>query len=98
MFVAGSTWLQYRESRKSRNLTDWGGMRSEFAYWAEQPDAVAALAELRRTPESWPVGFFEFVAAEVEQLRLHRAKMNSINARNHIGMTEHYAPSNRRQS
>ena len=136
MFVAGSTWLQYRESRKSRNLTeyqinadlvrramelmpelsrvlkvpndavppderpvyvkfyllyaqawqaskfalqrdkDWHGMRSEFAYWAEQPDAITALAELRRTPEGWPVGFFDFVTAEVERLRTNRLKWN----------------------
>jgi hypothetical protein len=55
-------------------------MRSEFAYWAEQPDAIRALAELRRTPEGWSLGFFEFVTAEFEAFRRNRTSTEPLGA------------------
>jgi hypothetical protein len=47
-------------------------MRSELAYWAEQPTVIAALEQLRRTEEGRPAGFFDFVAAEDSRLRRTR--------------------------
>jgi hypothetical protein len=133
-FLAGSTWLQYRESRKSRLLTEyqlhtyfidrlealapnlaevlevpedgvtageratfvglfltyaqarraaifglyrnaeWDGLRNELAYWAEQPKAVRAMAELRKTEQAWPDGFFEFIDADIERYRRLKLK------------------------
>ncbi len=78
--------LTYAQAWKAARLglhrdDDWDGLRSEFAYWAEQPEAVRACAELRRTPEGWPAGFFAFVDAEVALLRRRRALRSPVPAR-----------------
>ncbi|MBE1485499.1 hypothetical protein [Plantactinospora soyae] len=136
--LAGSTWLQYRESRKSRSLIEyqinadlsdrilklvpeltgvlslpedsidreergalvdlfliyaqarkadrlglyrdpaWDGLRDELAFWANQPKAVAALAEFRRSGEGWPPGFFEFVDSELDAFRSRKAARTPV--------------------